>query len=612
VVKLKICNVVGLLAGFFAFGSVLLLSSSRGFAGIEPTGVAERVRLEIVKDAREDFTEIAFKTPSFYGLISPMPTLGLVSLRAYVNSDEYFEFRMAPGSFDESADDLGLPAEVSEKLSLLKSEFGTVVNAVRGGELQEVAPFLSVFEALVNGRGILSYTSEKRIIEVNRFRQTASLRSPETVEVSLLGKWLRLELDEAGGRDSLYFSSPSFGIVSFTMKRGEPRIAMKLAKTEENKSRSLEVIYSELESSLREIENALIICSSSNEKIERVHKLLVEKVANIEHGRKLGSVNIVTNGQAGDPPRESALKLVGSAPTGTDLQGYKFTVKRLSKLKRIYYFATSFVNGLILLDRWDGGGSLVVAATNKRFDPDPVSPEIIPTPEIYWKFTLPENRLVTKTTTFSGIPTEQSELPEEESHLLRTVREAFRLLLRSTDDDEILPPEVRVPLSLLVEGKAQSAPGETLKTLLSLRYRQVFGVVPQKIVTYQDPEYFYQLNLNRREDYVSYAFGYGDEMSPLLYRFFLAKSGDYAQLVASYPVQLSIGLANYQFLRSSRNLRRVKTLSTYFARYEPALTLASRIVDSIWARRELVKPKLFMRPLPGPPYTDWLDAETFP
>ena len=108
---------------------------------------------------------------------------------------------------------------------------------------------------------------------------------------------------------------------------------------------------------------------------------------------------------------------------------------------------------------------------------------------------------------------------------------------------------------------------------------------------------------------LSFSFSFEEALSPEIYRFFVVPTGNKAQLVVSYPVDIPLGRASRRFNRSSSALVRLRDLTTYLARHESVLSGVPPIINEIWRQRELIGPKMFIRPSRTGMYTDWLTAD---
>jgi hypothetical protein len=114
-----------------------------------------------------------------------------------------------------------------------------------------------------------------------------------------------------------------------------------------------------------------------------------------------------------------------------------------------------------------------------------------------------------------------------------------------------------------------------------------------------------------RNGFVSFAFSFEQALAPEIWRFYLAPAGEYTQLVMSYPVQVPLGQAERRFNRSASALASLYRLSKYMARYDSILAEVPPIIEEIWAEREKVGPKMFIRQGTMDTYTDWLSAGFF-
>jgi len=573
-------------------------------------------RIELIKDQQWWEPEIHFRTPSFNGVIRPVPMLRLMNVRVNIADGEYFELRVPMVAAAQVSDDSRLSDTAKAEWVRAKKELLPLVRVI--GELPDFAPYSRLFSAIAAGQGMLTYVRESDVFSVSRYRVEEAAGAAEIIDLALGGHSLLLTLpSEAdafsvdfavlpGNETHIAFLRKPMGIYAYVNTQGLP------------KSMDNSDVMKRLERLMEDALPALLIAARGNAKLRAVHDVLAEKLDAVRNAR------FVREGQAlPQAAPESAQPAIASAEP---LVGYAISLHRQFAHKLIYYYRTPRVNGFILLNRYPKESRLTITANRRYFNPDPMDVEALPIPDFTWELDYP--RGVNEPsgavcgharggcrhcacTCDAARTMDYQALPEGD---LALYYEARRLFTDALDHDtfrESVPGELILALKRLQEGAGTFRPDEAFKPLFALNYREVQGANNFSRVTYQDPDYFYQLSMPPRRGFLSFTFGYGQELAPLTYRFFLAPSGERTQLVVTYPVMLPIGRARLRFKRASAHLDRLHDLAIYFAKQEPGLAQLPPLIADIMTKRELVGPKAFMRPLPGAPYIDWLDAESF-
>lgn len=572
----------------------------------------QATRIEVVKDRQWTGPELRFRTPSFSGQILPVPTLRLMSARIDVGKGEYFELRVPMEGAAGIAPAGQLSDAAAEQWARVQEELKPL--ARRLARLPDFAPYSHLFSAVSEGRGVLNYVRESDVFSVNRYRIKQAAGSPEIIDLALGGHSLRFTLPPErdsftvdfavlpGNEAHIEFVPRPLGVYAYVSTRGLPE------------SISDADVLKRLERLMEDALPALLIAASGNAKLRALHDLLAGKLDLVRRTRFVRE-----RGVAPASVRKHTSTTVLSAQP---LVGYAVSLHRQPVHRLIYYYRTPRINGLILLNHYPQESNLVLTANHRYFNPDPMDAESLPIPDFTWELSYPrrvnEPRAMGCGHTGRGCATDctgkavdYQALPEGD---LALYYEARRLFAQALDDDafrERVPGELLLALNRFREGRGTFRPDEAFKPLLALHYREVQGRSSFSRVTYQDPDYYYQLAVPPHRGYLSFSFSYGQELAPLLYRFFLAPSGDRTQLVVTYPVMLPIGRAGLRFKRASAHLDRLHNLAIYFARQEPGLAELPPLIADIMTKRELVGPKAFMRPLPGAPYIDWLDAQSF-
>jgi|GEM_PF-2428072 len=603
-----------------AFPVAAALVASGAFAQEQVIFGKGASRIEVMKDRLQWEPEIRFRTPSFSGVIEPIPTLGLMSIRVDVGRGEYFDLRVPAQGTSEVAPRSELGDAAAELWARVKDELKPLARSVAG--LPDFAPYARLFTMMSEGRGLLSYVRETDVFAVNRYRMEQAAGAPEVVELVLGGRSLRLVLPPEGdsftvefavlpGNDArIEFVARPMGVYARVGTRGLPDTI------------SQADVLKQLERLMEDALPALLIASNGNAKLRAVHALLAARLDMVRNTRFI---------RGGEPPASASApeRESGTVASAQPLPGYAVSLHRQPLHRLVYYYRTPRVNGLILLNRYPDGSNLVLTANHDYFNPDPADAEAVPIPDFTWELDYPRGVNEPRGAgcghagcacggcgggggcACGSVKTiDYQALPEGD---LALYYEAVRLFESALADDgfrEAVPGELIPALHRFQEGMGTFRPDEAFKPLFALSYHEVQGQGSFARITYQDPEYYYLLTMPPHRGYLSFSFSYGEELAPLIYRFFLAPAGERTQLVVTYPVALPLGRAGLRFKRASAHLERLHNLAIYFTKLEPGLAELPAHIADIMAKRELVGPKVFMRPLPGPPYTEWLDAET--
>lgn len=561
-------------------------------------------RLELLSDTYKYGNGASFKTPSFIVSVSPIPTLRLIYVKIQLGENEELDIRLKVDQLSLEGKQTSQKQELKELISRVSEELKPLVERLK--ENEELSAYGSVLQAVIDGKGILSYKKEEKIVEINRYPEFAFLGSDEIIEVALKGGYLRFVLPRGSAGFSVTYRSERGESFSFEFpERGLGRRAYFLS-SDKKALADVEGAVKSLESFLAEALPGILVASSVNPKIVPIHNILSEKFS-ILHSTKEFRLKPM-DGPALEPSQadDSAYEELGTG-------GYGYILSQKPVFKRIYYFRSKELNGFVFADRDAEHSSVVITINKLYFDPEPSEAEIIPIPQIYFKYLVKEGKAPGSLEVFPRERVPLSKLSSEDAFLYQRAREFFEGLMLDDDAKKRLPEEIRECLSEFIAGRGLPKGDENFKSLLSLSLRESRDDGGSlAMLNYQDDEYHYRISLLPRKDYAGYAFAYGQSLSPLLYRFFLARSGENIQLVGAYPVPLPIGRTNFRFLKSSAKLERLYRICTYFAKLEPRLDDARKLVAEIWGKREFVKPILFMQPLPSPPYIDWVDAQSFP
>ncbi len=578
-------------------------------------------RIDLVSEDNYLEVQVYVETPSFNIVISPIPTLNLLTASVTTPNGGTFELRISPDSAASISDLRVLPDDVRMTYQKVQDEVASLVGMLAGDE--SVEPFLGVLEAIRDGRGVLTFTRERKVLEVNRQRDFATLNADEVIEASLNGRTARLEPFLPPG-DRAWLGKKGFSLSYINASGSSTRFLFPFrtlgeiayVETEEGRIGAEETarVASEFSGFLKDLMPALLVASSANEKIEGVYKILSRKAYVLDTTKEFRQVNKLDLGTKESSSKSNAIlqETTASNDKREVAPGYAIRVERTPRFKRIYYYRSDAVNGLIIVQRQPSVMKLAVTANKKHFDPYPLSSESIPFPDIYFKYLLPLDGVSTVGKVEVADALRLSDMAEEDVWLYKEARNVIEEALLGNLREVVFPPEVSSCLQVFVDKPGLPQGDENLRTLLSVSLRESYGAQSQLAFTYDDPEYHYQIVVQPRRSFPSYAFGHGQGISPPMYRFFLAESGRNVQLVIAYPERTPIGKGYFEFLSSSRNLSRLYELSLYFSKYEPDLKDVQAEIGRVWSARERVRPKVFMKPLPGPPYTDWLDVDSLP
>jgi hypothetical protein len=574
----------------------------------QPAGCAEDLlygggihRIQLIKDFQSVEQDISFTVPGAHGVVTPMPSIQVVTMSLVTDSGIEFEFRYSP--FSAEAKPFSLDHfEADTRLAYGDASRG--LNALASFMLgeSELAPYAGLFQAASERRGVLNATRDHSLLTISRYN-ASELKGADVITVGDLGE-RSIRLRETPGQPNeftvAFAGFPGKEIDVRVISRAMGNLAF-VSSPMLPPNLSREDIVVELGVFLDELLPVVTVAAHNNYKIEQVRAALARV------GSEVKAVKFVR-------PAEAAAPAAPVAPSHYDVvaefaSGYSAQLRRENVERKVYHYRTGKVCGFITQDIFPSYARVTITGNRRYFDPNPLDSETLPLPDFIWSTSYPH-----------GV--NQPEVPPMPLHLgdlaltdrdLFFYREATGLFGEALADDgfrDAISGDLLLALRKFTHLSGEFRSEEAVRPLLSLSYHEVQGLTEMGLLTYQDMDYTYQLGIPPRPGFVSFAFAYEPALAPEVYRFYLAPAGNGVQLVASYPVQMPIGRAARTFNRSASSLVRLRDLTTYMARHDPMLAQVPPLINEIWGDRELIGPKMFIRPSHSGMYTDWLTADT--
>ncbi len=563
-------------------------------------------RLELISDSSYYERTAILKTPSFDITISTIPALRMYTLRVYSGENDFLELRVFPDAGASNIGSLKLPEKSRQLFSKLQDEISPLIDWANS--IEDFAPYVPALLAVKESRGILTFNEEALLLEVNRYRQSAISKALEIIDVILNDSSAKFFISEDTQDFSIQFTFAKNGVWIFNFPKESVGDFAYILSLDDRGHLSVPEVSDALRKFLEKALPAVLVAASQNKKLEKVYRIISEKAFTIKSTKKFIAKEHTDLKEIFPPLAETDFDDVTSVYH--PLNGYEVRITETTEFKRIYYFHSDGVNGFLLVNRSPDKTTISITITNDYFIAEPTYAKVIPNPAMYLTYTVTKGE---KGNTFEVTPKDRvplHKLSDENAFLYSRTRKFFEETMENETVKLLLGPEVVECLQHFIGGYGIPRGREKLETLISLSYRRKYGVSDQSILVYVDPEYHYQINLPGKKDYLSYAFSYGQNLSPEVYRFFLAPSEKSAQLVTAYPTRIPLGRTGFIFHRSVRDLSRAYGLSSYLVKYEPALRDFLRTIDKIRGAELIVSARIFMKPLPGPPYSDWLDADS--
>jgi len=558
-------------------------------------------RIQLIKDFQSVEQDISFAVPGARGVVTPMPSIQVVTLTLSTDSGVQFEFRYSPLAVESrpfSLDHFDPEARTafSDAARGLRA-LSSLMQSDRG-----FAPYAGLFRAAAERRGVLNAIRDRNLLTIARYNENEMKGADVITVVELGSRGIRLR-EAPGGADEFVV-----GFAGFAGKEVEVRVQRRamgnlalVSAPGLPPNLSCEDVVAELGAFLDELLPVVTVASYNNYKAEQVRADLARV------GSDIKGVKFVRPAEGGVSPAVAAG--LGASAEVVFAPGYSARLRRENVHRKIYYYRTGKVCGFITQDIFPSYSRVTITGSRKYFDPNPLDSETIPLPDFIWSTAYPR-----------GV--NQPEVPPMPPHMgdlaltdrdLFFYREATGLFTEALAEDSFrdsVSGDLILALRKFTHLSGEFRSEEAVRPLLTLSYHEIQGLTEMGVLTYQDMDYTYQLSLPPRTGFVSFAFAYEPAVVPEIYRFYLAPAGNEVQLVASYPVQLPIGRAARTFNRSASALVRLRDLTCYLARYEPMLRDVSPLINEIWGYRELVGPKMFIRPSRSEMYTDWMTADT--
>jgi len=560
-------------------------------------------RIELIKDVSSLEREISFSVPGASGVVTPLPSLQVINVTITSSSGYVFEVRYSASSARAKPFDLG-SLEQAARNAYMDIAHGAGILANFAAEDPDFAPYTDLFLAIKERRGSITARLERDLLAVAQYEEHERGHACTVTDIDLGERHFSLRQspltpDEfvitwdalPGNAASVRFAEQPMGVVAFVDAPGLPA------------SMSSETLINDLATYMNGLLPVLTVVSHNNEKIAAIHDEIARYGFLV---RAASFIRTETPTAAECPayePESDYTALLEPAP------GYTAHLREENVRRRIYYFRTIRANGLIAEDSYPNYTHTVITAMRELFDPNPADTDKLPMPDFIWETTYPRMVNEPHWSPFCRLCKGELDLTDRDLFYYREAAGLFDRALDNQDFRDSIPGDMIRCLRKFNAMSGQFRTEETVTPLVSLTYREVQGLANVNILRYQDASYLYQLAIPPNENYLSFAFSFEEALAPEIYRFFLVPTGDKAQLVVSYPVDLPLGRASRRFNRSVSALVRLRDLTTYLARHEPVLSGVPPIINEIWRQRELIGPKMFIRPSHTGMYTDWLTAD---
>jgi len=560
-------------------------------------------RIELVKDVNSFERQIGFAVPGASGVVTPLPSLQVVNVKIASNTGYTFELRYSPaatGNRTFDLDSLDQPAR-DAYLDLARGA-GVLANLM--ADDPSFAPFTDLFRVIAEHRSPVTARRDRNLLTVARYEEDEREHACRITDVDLGDRHLSLKQNPLkpeefevswdvlpGSAARARIVEQPMGVVAFVESPGLPS------------GMDGDSLLSGLATYINQLLPVLTVASYNNEKVAAIHDDFACYGALI---RAVSFVQPETSGGAESrlyEPESDYTSLLEPAP------GYTVYLREEKLRRRIYYFRTIRANGLITEDSYPNYTHTVITAMRELFDPNPADTAKLPMPDFIWETTYP--RLVNEPhwTPYCRLCGGEMDLTDRDLFYYRETAGLFDRALEDQVFRDSVPGDMIRCLRKFNAMSGQFRTEETVMPLISLTYREVQGLANVSVLKYQDASYLYQLTMPPKKNYVSFSFSFEEALSPEIYRFFVVPTGNKAQLVVSYPVDIPLGRASRRFNRSSSALVRLRDLTTYLARHESLLSGVPPIINEIWRQRELIGPKMFIRPSRTGMYTDWLTAD---
>ncbi|MCD6283264.1 hypothetical protein J7J84_06665 [bacterium] len=560
-------------------------------------------RIELVKDVSSLEREIGFAVPGASGIVTPLPSLQVVNVKITGNTGYNFELRYSPAATGTRTFDLGsLDQPARDAYMDIAHGAGVLANLM--ADAPDFAPFSDLFRAIAEHRSPVTARRDRNLLTISRYEEDEREHACQITDVDLGERNLSLKQnplkpeefeitwDVLPGRAArARVVDQPMGVVAYVESPGLPS------------DMDAESLLSGLATYINQLLPVLTVASYNNEKVAAIHDDFAYC------GALVRAISFVQRGTSDMPehrlyePESNYTSVLEPAP------GYTAYLREEKVTRRIYYFRTIKVNGFITEDSYPNYTHTVITATRELFDPNPADTDKLPMPDFIWETTYP--RLVNEPhwSDYCRLCGGEMDLTDRD---LFYYRETAGLFDRALDDQafrDSIPGDMIRCLRKFNAMSGQFRTEETVTPLISLSYSEVQGLANVSVLKYRDASYIYQLTMPPKRNYVSFSFSFEEALAPEIYRFFVVPTGDKAQLVISYPVDLPLGRATRRFNRSASALVRLRDLTTYLARHESVLSGVPPIINEIWRQRELIGPKMFIRPSRTGMYTDWLTAD---
>lgn len=560
-------------------------------------------RIELVKDAVSLEREIGFAVPGASGVVTPLPSLQVVNVKITSNAGYTFELRYSPSATDSRTFDLSsLAPQARDAYVDLAHGAGVLANLMAGDPA--FAPFTDLFRVIAEHRSPITARRDHNLLTIARYEEDEREHACRITDVDVGDRHLSVRQDPLtleefeitwdvlpGSAAKVRIVNQPMGVVAYVDSPGLP------AGIDEDK------LVSGLATYINQLLPVLTVASYNNEKVTAIHDDLAC------YGSLVRAVSFIQP----EIPDESDNRLYEPESDYTSFlepaPGYTVYLREEKVRRRIYYFRTIRANGFITEDAYPNYTHTVITAMRKIFDPNPVDTDKLPMPDFIWETTYPRMVNEPHYSSCCRLCGGEMDLTDRDLFYYRETAGLFDRALENQDFRDSISGDMIRYMRKFNAMSGQFRTEETVTPLISLTYREVQGLANVSVLKYQDASYLYQLTMPPKRNYVSFSFSFEEALAPEIYRFFMVPTGDKTQLVVSYPVDLPLGRATRRFNRSTSALVRLRDITTYMARHEAVLSGVPPIINEIWRQRELVGPKMFIRPSHSGMYTDWLTAD---
>jgi len=560
-------------------------------------------RIELIKDSVSLEREIGFAVPGASGVITPLPSLRVVNVKVESNTGYTFELRYSPSATGNRTFDLSSLDQQAQD-AYVDLAYGAGVLAKLMADDPAFAPFTDLFRVIADRRSPITARRDHNLLTIARYEENEREHACRITDVDIGNRHLSLRQNPLkpdefeitwdvfpGSTAKVRFVNQPMGVVAHVESPGLP-VDM-----------DGEYLLSGLAVHINQLLPVLSVASYNNEKVAAIHDDLAC------YGALVRAVSFIQPETSTEPnseiyePESDYTSLLEPAP------GYTVYLREEKVRRRIYYFRTIKANGFITEDAYPNYTHTVITAMREIFDPNPADTDKLPLPDFIWETTYPRMVNEPHWSPYCRLCGSEMDLTDRDLFYYRETSGLFDRALEDQAFRDSIPGDMIRCLRKFNAMSGQFRTEETVTPLISLTYREVQGLANVSVLKYQDASYLYQLTMPPKKNYVSFSFSFEDALAPEIYRFFVVPAGNKTQLVVSYPVDLPIGRATRRFNRSTSALVRLRDLTTYMARHETVLGDVPPIINEIWRQRELIGPKMFIRPSHSGMYTDWLTAD---